>query len=242
MRNAHMINVGDHPNLMENKGDFFFMRRPDPSAAAELVTQLCSKRLPENMGMRPEEIQVLTPTRRGAAGTHSLNRALQRALNPPAENKPEKEFGDSVFRLGDRVMQIRNDYDIIWKTEDSAKAGTGVFNGDIGYITEINKTQETLTVDFDGHLATYGFDMLSELEHAWAMTVHKSQGSEYRAVVLCLAGGPQSLMYRGVLYTAVTRARELLVAVGDDRIAYQMIDNYKQTRRYSGLRARLAED
>ncbi len=241
VRNAHMINAGEHPNLAENKGDFFFMKRLNQEVAAELIGQLCAKRLPDNMGIRPEEIQVLTPTKKGSCGTYSLNKMLQNVLNPAQNEKKEKKFGDFTFREGDRVMQIRNDYDIIWVTADGKATGTGVFNGDIGYITAIDESKEQLIVDYDGHLARYGFDMLSELEHAWAMTVHKSQGSEYRAVVLCLTGGPQPLLHRGVLYTAVTRARELLVITGDDSIVRQMTENHKQTRRYSGLRARLVE-
>lgn len=240
VRNAHMINSGDHPNIAENRGDFFFMRRLDQERASELIAQLCSKRLPDNMGIKSGEIQVLTPTRKGKCGTYRLNALLQAALNPPSADKKERRFGDAVFREGDRVMQIRNDYDIIWTTETGEKPGSGVFNGDIGYIRSIDLENERLTVDFDGHLAIYSFEMLSELEHAWAMTVHKSQGSEYRAVVLCLTDGPEQLLHRGILYTAVTRARELLVLVGDDNIVHKMIDNHKQTRRYSGLRARLA--
>ena len=242
VRNAHMINAGEHPNIAENKGDFFFMRRLNQDAAVELITQLCSKRLPENMKIMPQDIQVLTPTKKGACGTYNLNSSLQRVLNPPAEGKNEKKFGEFVFREGDRVMQIRNDYDIIWVSADNAVKGTGVFNGDIGYIIAIDTAKEILTVDYDGRLASYGFEMLSELEHAWAMTVHKSQGSEYKAVILCLNGGAQPLLHRGVLYTAVTRARELLIIVGDERIVHQMTDNYRQTRRYSGLRSRLADD
>ena len=144
-----------------------------------------------------------------------------------------------IFRVGDRVMQIRNNYDIIWRTADNTASGTGVYNGDIGELVSIEIETETLTVDYDGHLARYGFEMLNELEHAWAMTVHKSQGSEYRAVILALNSGAQSLMNRGVLYTAVTRAKELLIIVGDELLAYQMIDNSRQYRRYSGLRVRL---
>jgi exodeoxyribonuclease V alpha subunit len=237
---AHSINAGNHPKLSENKGDFYFLRRLRQDQATELVVSLCAERLPRNMGIQPEEIQVLTPTRRGDTGVYALNAALQAALNPPAKEKPEKRFGEAVFRVGDRVMQIRNNYDIVWTNRAGTETGSGVFNGDIGYVTAIDGSQETLTVDFDGHLTAYGFDMLGELEHAWAMTVHKSQGSEYRAVVLCVCGGPKQLLYRGVLYTAVTRARELLIGVGDDALVYQMIDNHRQTRRYSGLRARLA--
>ncbi|MBE6913375.1 MAG: ATP-dependent RecD-like DNA helicase [Ruminococcaceae bacterium] len=240
VRYAHQINAGEHPNIAENKGDFFFMRRLNQEAAQALIVQLCAERLPKNMGIAPHEIQVLTPMRKGMIGVQGLNAALQAALNPPAEGKSEKKFGDITFRIGDRVMQIRNNYDIIWVTADNAAAGTGVFNGDIGYILSIDPNHELVIVDFDGHLASYGFDMLSELEHAWAMTIHKSQGSEYRAVILCVAGGPQQLLYRSILYTAVTRARELLIAVGDDNIVNQMIDNHKQARRYSGLRSRLA--
>ena len=241
VRYAHEINDGKHPNIAENKGDFFFMRRLNQNAAVELIVQLCARRLPENMGIRPEEIQVLTPTRKGAAGVYALNAALQNALNPPKEGRAEKKFGDFTYRVGDRVMQIRNNYDIIWTNREKTVSGTGVFNGDVGYITAIEPKLEKLTVDYDGHLTGYAFEQLGEIEHAWAMTVHKSQGSEYRAVVLCVCGGPKALMYRGVLYTAVTRARELLILVGDDKLVYQMIDNHKQTRRFSGLRARLAE-
>ena len=240
VRYAHQINGGEHPNIAENKGDFFFMRRLNQEAAQALIVQLCAERLPKNMGIGSHEIQVLTPMRKGMIGVQGLNAALQAALNPPAEGKNEKKFGDITFRIGDRVMQIRNNYDIIWVTADNAAAGTGVFNGDIGYILSIDLNHEIMIVDYDGHLASYGFDMLSELEHAWAMTIHKSQGSEYRAVILCVAGGPQQLLYRSILYTAVTRARELLIAVGDDNIVNQMIDNHKQAMRYSGLRSRLA--
>ena len=240
VRCAHQINGGEHPNISENKGDLFFMRRGNPEEAQRLIVDLCAQRLPKNMGIRPEEIQVLTAMRRGTTGVEGLNRALQAALNPSAEGKAEKKFGEIVFRTGDRVMQIRNNYDIIWVSGDGTRSGTGVFNGDVGYVCAIDPGSECLTVDYDGRLAAYGFDMLSELEHAWAMTVHKSQGSEYRAVILCLCGLPQQLMYRGVLYTAVTRARELLIGVGDESVVYRMIDNHKQTRRYSGLRARLA--
>ena len=239
VRNAHMINRGEHPDLAENAGDFFRLRRVDPAACADTIVELCRDRLPGKMNIPPRDIQVLSPTRRGETGTASLNRRLQAALNPPAEGRAEKAFGDIVFRVGDRVMQIKNNYDIMWKSADGVFSGTGVFNGDIGEVTEIENDAELLTVDYDGHLAKYGFEMLNELEHAWAMTVHKSQGSEYRAVILALNSAAQTLLTRGVLYTAVTRARELLIIVGDDRIAYQMIDNSRQYRRYSGLRVRL---
>jgi len=193
------------------------------------------------MNIPAKDIQVLSPTRKGETGTGNLNRLLQAALNPPAAGKTEKAFGDVIFRVGDRVMQIHNNYDIMWKNADGTASGTGVFNGDIGEIVSIENESEIMTVDYDGHQAKYGFEMLNELEHAWAMTVHKSQGSEYRVVILALNSGAQALMTRGVLYTAVTRAKELLIIVGDEQMAYQMIDNSRQSRRYSGLRARLCE-
>ena len=198
------------------------------------------------MGIQPEEIQVLTPTRKGELGSISLNRRLQAALNPPAKGKNEKIFGEVAFREGDRVMQIRNNYDIIWHREQGEgrepEAGSGIYNGDIGYILGIDAENETLTVDFDGRVAALSFEQLMQLEHAWAMTVHKSQGSEYRAVVLALAQAAPRLLTRGVLYTAVTRARELLIAVGGEETAHRMIDNHVQSRRYSGLRLRLSSE
>ncbi len=239
VRNAHMINRGEHPNLSENTGDFFRLRRLQAAGTVETVTELCAVRLPGRMHIPPEDIQVLTPNRRGELGTANLNKQLQAALNPPAPEKKEKAFGDVVFREGDRVMQIRNNYDLLWKNKEGTAYGSGIFNGDIGKLLQIDPENETLTVDYDGHLATYSFDMLLELEHAWAMTVHKAQGSEYRAVVLVLNPASQLLLTRSVLYTAVTRAKELLILVGDDETAYAMIDQYRATRRYNALRVRL---
>ncbi|MCR5664396.1 MAG: ATP-dependent RecD-like DNA helicase [Oscillospiraceae bacterium] len=239
VRNAHGINRGEHPDFSENAGDFFRLRRLQAGNTVDTVVELASVRLPTKLGISPDEIQVLSPTRKGETGTANLNRRLQETLNPSDPKKREKAFGEVVFREGDRVMQVKNDYDILWQSADGAVAGTGMFNGDVGRITQIDLDGETLTVDFEGRLAVYGFDALIELEHAWAMTVHKAQGSEYRAVILVLAEGSQLLMTRDVLYTAVTRARELLIMVGDDRTAYQMIDNFRQSKRYSALRVRL---
>ncbi len=238
VRNAHMINRGEHPCFEENSGDFFRLKRLQGGTTVETILELCSKRLPDKMGIPASQIQVLSPTRKGETGTVNLNRRLQEVLNPPNESKKEKLFGDVVFRVGDRVMQIKNNYDILWKTESGA-SGTGIFNGDIGIIKEVDPVSEVLEIDFDDRYVTYSFEMLNELEHAWAMTVHKSQGSEYRAVILSLNAGIQMLLTRGVLYTAVTRAKELLIMVGDDGIAHQMIDNNRQSRRYSALRIRL---
>ena len=241
VRNAHMINRGEHPDFEANTGDFFRLKRLKGGTAVETIVELCARRLPDNMKIPPASIQVLSPTRKGDTGTVNLNKRLQEALNPRDDGKKEKMFGETVFRVGDRVIQLKNNYDIIWKTK-SGVSGTGVYNGDIGTIYQIDPITETLTVDFEDKLASYSFDMLNELEHAWSLTVHKSQGSEYRAVVLALSGDVQMLLTRDVLYTAVTRAKELLVMVGDDAIAHRMIDNNKQSRRYSALRLRLVAD
>ena len=236
---AHQINRGEMPDLRLNKNGFFFMRRREAESAAETIVSLCSERLPRNMGIPSAEIQVLTPTRKGPAGTENLNKLLQAVLNPPVSGtKHEFEYGGRIFREGDRVMQIRNDYDILWRTDDM-QTGYGVFNGDIGFIRTIDPAAETLTIDFDGRLAEYLYEQASELDHAWAMTVHKSQGSEYRAVVLAAAQTPPQLMYRGLLYTAVSRAAELLVGVGDDQIICAMVENARRAKRYSGLKTRL---
>jgi len=235
--NAHAINRGSVPNLRDNTKDFFFLRRPDSARCAQTVVELVRKRLPEKMGIPADQIQVLSPTRKNQAGTYQLNQMLQEALNPPAEGKPEKRRGPYLFRLGDRVMQIKNNYDILWESTDGACAGMGVFNGDIGQITAIEG--ETVTVDFEGKLVTYSADVLPQLEPAYAMTVHKAQGSEYRAVILAVSDAPPMLLTRGVLYTAVTRARELLILVGDEGKVERMVENDRQTRRYSGLKWRL---
>ena len=239
VRNAHMINRGEHPDFAENSGDFFRLKRLKAANSIETITELCAVRLPTKMNIPSEDIQVLSPTRKGEMGTVQLNKSLQQALNPPAPGKREKMFGDAVFREGDRVMQIKNNYDILWRNSNNTEAGTGIYNGDIGTLVNIDPESETMTIDFDGHIASYGFDGLIELEHAWAVTVHKAQGSEYRAVVLALGSGSQMLMSRGLLYTAVTRAKELLIIVGDDQTAHQMIDNFRQSRRYTALRVRL---
>lgn len=239
--NAHMINRGEHPDFEANTGDFFRLKRLQGGSAVDTIVELCSRRLPDNMKIPSNQIQVLSPSRKGETGTVNLNKRLQDALNPPDEGKKEKLFGDVVFREGDRVIQIKNNYDIIWKSR-SGQAGAGIYNGDIGVITEIDTASEMICVDYEDRLAYYGFEMLNELEHAWALTVHKSQGSEYRAVVLALNPGVQMLLTRGVLYTAVTRAKELLIMVGDDAVAHRMIENHKQSRRYSALRIRLADE
>ena len=240
VRNAHAVNAGETPVLTPNQGDYFFLRRRMPEQVAQTIVELCQVRLPRNMGIDPGQIQVLSPTRRGAAGTAALNRVLQAALNPAAPGKREKICGDLLLRQGDRVMQIKNDYDIIWQKEDGA-VGTGVFNGDVGTITEIDLSGELVTVLFDDRMATYTTEMLPELELAYAVTVHKAQGSEYKAVILAAAPCAPTLMVRNVLYTAITRAKDLLILVGDDQAIVQMAATDRRSRRYSGLKVRLRE-
>jgi exodeoxyribonuclease V alpha subunit len=240
IRAAHAVNLGKTPDLQSNQGDFFFLCRRDPERAVNTLVELCKTRLPEKMGVPAAEIQVLSPTRKGPAGTVNLNRCLQEALNPKAEGKRELLWGERLFREGDRVMQTRNDYDVVWEKEDGT-VGTGMFNGDVGKIVKIDDSGEWLELDFDGRRAVYGAEQLNEVDLAFAMTVHKAQGSEYRCVVLAAMPAPASLMVRGVLYTALTRARELLVAVGDDAAVRAMAANDKRQRRYSGLRWRLAK-
>jgi len=238
--NAHQVNRGEVPDLMANQKDFFCLRRYDSARAAATIVELCATRLPQRMGIPANQIQVLTPTRKRGGGTAALNRALQAAINPPSPKKKERPFGEFVFRLGDRVMQIRNNYDILWSNPLTGEADMGIFNGDIGVITAVDEGDAVLTIDFEGRIAQYTADLLGELELAYAVTIHKAQGSEYRAVVLAISDVPPTLLTRGVLYTAITRARELLVLVGDDKAVETMVHNNKQARRYSGLRARLA--
>ena len=240
VRSAHMVNQGQVPDLRNHHGDFFFLARRDPQSALDTIVDLCRRRLPERMGIPADQIQVLSPTRRRGTGTRALNQALQQALNPPLEGKGERRFGDWIFRAGDRVMQVKNNYDILWREEGGIRSGMGMFNGDIGVSRSIEG--EVITVDFDGKVVEYTPDMLGELEPAFAVTVHKAQGSEYRAVILAALDGAPMLMTRGVLYTAITRARELLIIVGDSQTVARMVANNRQTRRYSGLRARMAQE
>ena len=237
--NAHRVNSGELPELRRVDSDFFFMRRQSEEQLCQTIRDLCTTRLPQKMGIPSEQIQVLTPTRKGGVGTWSLNALLQASLNPAAPGKKERQFGEFTFREGDRVMQIRNNYDIMWKKTDGSMVGTGIFNGDVGTIMEIDPSAESLKVVFDDKEAEYDFTQLSELEPAYAMTVHKSQGSEYRAVILAAWDGSPYLLSRNVLYTAVTRARELLIIVGREDIVATMTHNARKNRRYSGLKLRL---
>ena len=236
---AHRVNKGQMPDLKTVNSDFFFLRRQSEENVKQTIRDLVTTRLPNKMGIPSDQIQVLTPTRKGGVGTWSLNGILQAALNPPAPEKKERRVGEFTFREGDRVMQTRNNYDILWKKTDGSAVGTGIFNGDIGSIVKIDPQMETVTIIFDDREADYDFTQLNELEPAYAMTVHKSQGSEYRAVILAAWSGSPYLLSRSVLYTAITRARELLIIVGREEVVAAMTENAKRNRRYSGLKLRL---
>lgn len=244
--NAHRINAGEHPDLTKPSRDFLFIRRNDANAVINCMITLVSKKLPGYVHADPYDIQIMTPMRRGPLGVERLNTILQQYLNPPAKNKREKEVGGQIYREGDKVMQVRNNYQMQW-TKESAKGiaigeGTGVFNGDIGVIREINDFAENVTVEFDeGRRAVYPFEDLDNLELAYAITIHKSQGSEYPAVVLPLLSGPRVLMTKNLLYTAVTRARSCVCIVGIPETVHRMIDNEMEEKRYSGLKDRITE-
>jgi exodeoxyribonuclease V alpha subunit len=227
------------PDLSEKFPDMFFLKRNTNEQLAETVAELFGKRLPANMGFDPSQIQVLSPTRKNEAGTVMLNEKLREAVNPRIAGKKEKQFGSYIYRVGDKVMQIINNYDSVWKSRDGQSDGTGVFNGDVGVVCDIDVEQETITVDFDEKLVVYKFEQMPELEPAFAMTVHKSQGSEYNAVILAMTDAAPPLLTRSVLYTALSRAKNLLVIVGKPEVMEKMVRNDKRQRRYSGLRYRL---
>ena len=238
--NAHRINRGEMPLLDEKDADFFFVERNNEENIAATVADLIDKRLPRAYGeaMR-EKIQVITPSRKGRAGTERLNPLLQQRINPPEEGKTEIRFRDAIFREGDRVMQIRNNYEIEW--EKNGKQGAGVFNGDIGIIERIEKRNEALYIRYDDRVATYDFSLLEELEHAYAITVHKSQGSEYPVAMLPLFACAPPLLTRNLIYTAVTRAREMVILVGRREIAARMVENNRHDMRYTCLAYRIKE-
>ena len=237
--NAHRVNRGEMPDLKNVKSDFFFIGCRSEEEVRQTITDLCTTRLPVKMGIPSDQIQVLSPTRKGGVGTVALNQMLQNALNPAHLTKKERQFGEFSFREGDKVMQIRNNYDIMWTKVDGSAAGEGVFNGDIGTILAIDPHMQTMSVLFDDRQVDYDFTQLNELEPAYAMTVHKSQGSEYRAVILSAWNGSPYLLSRSVLYTAITRARQMLVIVGHAQTVAAMTENAKRNRRYTGLKLRL---
>jgi exodeoxyribonuclease V alpha subunit len=245
--NAHKINRGEPVELDNKSMDFFFLKRYDADKIINVTLQLILQKLPKFVGASMMDIQVLTPMRKGLLGVERLNTVLQMYLNPPDKRKKEKEHGTTLFREGDKVMQIKNNYQLEWEIRSKyglcIDKGTGVFNGDTGIIEEINDFAETVTVCFDeGRMVEYPYKLLEELELAYAVTIHKSQGSEYPAVVIPLLSGPRMLMNRNLLYTAVTRAKKCVTIVGNDTTFEQMIANNSQLKRYSGLRDRLVED
>ncbi len=240
--NAHAVNEGRMPTLTVKDNDFFFLPRRTDREIADTVVELCRTRLPRTYGKETEGgIQIITPSRRGEGGTENLNRLLQSALNPPEHGKRELHFRESVFRVGDRVMQTRNNYDIAWEAGESTgrAEGNGIFNGDIGIVISVDVTDSSMQVRFDDRVATYSSDLLDELEHAWAVTVHKSQGSEYPFVIIPMYGAPLPLLSRNLLYTAVTRARRMVILVGREDIIRTMVGNHRQSMRYTGLAWRL---
>lgn len=244
--NAHKINRGEQVTINNKSRDFFFLKRYDADIIIRVVIALIQEKLPRYVDAKPYEIQVLTPMRKGLLGVERLNQILQRYLNPPDEKKKEKEIGQRLFREGDKVMQVKNNYQLEWEILGRYKIpvdkGVGVFNGDTGIMTEINEFAETATVEFeDGRQAEYSFKQLEELELAYAVTIHKSQGSEYPAVILPILSGPRMLMNRNLLYTAVTRARKCVTVVGSETTFAEMIRNEKQQQRYSSLDRRIRE-
>lgn len=244
--NAHKINAGEHVALDNKSRDFFFLKRYDADVIIRVMLQLIRDKMPKYVDAGSYDIQVLTPTRKGLLGVERLNVILQQYLNPPSPDKKEHQVGERIFREGDKVMQIRNNYQLEWEIRSryglAIEKGLGVFNGDVGTIQQINDYSQTVTVLYDeNRIVEYAFKGLDELELAYAITIHKSQGSEYPAVVMPLLPGPRMLMNRNLLYTAVTRARKCITIVGDEATFYQMVDNTTQQRRYSGLEQRLKE-
>lgn len=233
--NAHAVNHGEYMNLESKSGDFFFLPRQEDAQTAATIAELCKKRLPKSYGLTVfDGIQVITPSRKGDAGTEMLNSALQSVINPPARGKSEKKVRDFTLREGDKVMQIKNNYDIEWNKNGTQ--GFGIFNGDIGVIKKIDLSEELITVDFEDKICEYDYTMLDELELAYAITVHKSQGSEYPIVIMPLYRYTPKLLTRNLLYTAITRAQSIVILVGNGEVAKAMIDNNRQTKRYTGLR------
>lgn len=244
--NAHKINEGQEVVLDNKSRDFFFLKRYDADVIISIVIQLIQQKLPKYVDARPFDIQVLTPMRKGLLGVERLNGILQQYLNPKEEGKAEKEVGERIFREGDKVMQTKNNYQLEWEIKSKyglpIDKGLGVFNGDMGVISQINEFAQTVTVEFEeGRVVEYSFKNLEELELAYAITIHKSQGSEYPAVVIPLLSGPRMLMNRNLLYTAVTRARKCVTLVGDETVFFQMQHNVTEQVRYSALIDRLRE-
>ena len=239
VENAHCINSGIYPDLDLNRGDFYFAEVKSSKGATDNIVSLMCDRIPKAFGIDTSEIQVICPTRQMSCGTYSLNKLLQQRINPSKNKKNELKFGSVEFRTGDRVMQIKNNYDILWVKLDTGEVGSGIFNGDTGIITEIDKSSGVMKIVFDEREAAYSFDQLGQIEHAYAITVHKSQGSEYDAVIIPVFEMPERLRNRSILYTAVTRAKKLLILVGARDVVENMVDSNNKNKRYSALKTRI---
>ena len=236
--NAHKIVSGEYPDLATKDNDFFFFLRSNPVLALQLVVSLVKDRLPKTYGYSPiDDIQVIAPSRKGFLGTNELNRVLQNEINPPDSLKSEIKTLNGVFRLGDKVMQNSNNYQIEW--EKNGESGSGIFNGDIGKIISISK--EKVTIDFDGKIVEYVFEQLNQIELAYAITVHKSQGCEFKVVIIPIQDGFDMLNHRNLLYTAVTRAKKLLILIGNEQVIFRMVDNVRNTERFTCLKNMLSE-
>ena len=234
--------MGEMPLENDSKADFFFMGR-NPEGALQTICELCSGRLGKVYGFdNISDIQVLSPSRKGIVGTINLNRVLQETLNPPSKDKKEKKFGERIFRVGDKVIQTRNNYDMIWSLPDGSADGFGIYNGDIGTILDISQKDKTMRILFDdSKIVEYDFSSVEDLDMAYALTVHKSQGSEWSAVIIPVCSFPPMLMTRNLLYTAVTRGKKLVILVGSLESVSQMVRNNKLQLRYSSLEKRLRE-
>jgi exodeoxyribonuclease V alpha subunit len=238
--NAHRIVHGEMPVLNDRTNDFFFMQSDSEENTLRLVIELCKTRLPKSYGFDPfDDIQVLCPSKLGTVGTQNINSELQLALNPPSKDKREIKYMNTLFRDGDKIMQTKNDYDVEWRK--GAEKSHGIFNGDIGKIRRADKANETCEIDFDGRIAKYDTDMIKRIDHAYAVTIHKSQGSEYPAVIIPLPNGMDRLSYRNLLYTAVTRAKKILIIIGTKEKVYSMVQNDRRTLRYSCLKTMLED-
>ena len=238
--NAHRIVRGEMPVLNDRRNDFFFMESASEEDTLRLVIDLCRRRLPASYGYDPlEDIQVLCPSRIGVVGTQNINKELQLALNPPGKGRSEVKFGDALFRTGDKIMQTRNDYDVEWRR--GAELSHGIFNGDIGLIRSADRVNNRLEIDFEGRKAVYDVEMMKKIEHAYAVTIHKSQGSEYPAVIIPLPNGMDKLSYRNLLYTAVTRAKSTLILIGTVRKVQSMVENDRRMMRFSCLKDMLED-
>ena len=240
--NSHAVNRGEYPDIDTTGKDFYFIRRSSEESIARTVLELVKERIPKSFQIPSGEIQVISPTKRGTGGTYMLNKALQQCLNPPSPDKVQHAFKDLVFREGDRIMQVKNNYDLVWSSTADGESGKGLWNGDMGVITEIDNRAGFLRAQFDDRECELEFNMLDEVDMAYAVTVHKSQGSEFSAVVIPVFKGPAKLLSRNLLYTAITRARDLCVLVGDPEALRSMVDNHRVYRRFTGLQFLLAGD